>query len=219
MGIGDNIRELRKRKGLSQAELAKRMDVAKETVSRWESGRTFIRKTHLEKLVATFNVPVDDILSEEWGVGRELTARDTTAGQSEPLEADSQTTFPVYKVERSGNGTTLRHFSHAYAPPDVAQRHPAAFFVRMDYREMTKLYPVGSLLLVNQRMKPYNGCSVVALVDNSTVVIRRYLSGNNTVVLSSWSYDAPAPDLMLDKRRVRVLGVVVWFQGSHDLDA
>jgi SOS-response transcriptional repressor LexA len=95
----------------------------------------------------------------------------------------------------------------------------ASIFVRMDYREMTRLYPVGSLLLVDQRARPYNGCTVVALVDNATIVVRRYTAGNNTVVLSSWSYDAPSPDLILDKRRVRIIGVVVFFQASHDTEA
>ena len=127
--------------------------------------------------------------------------------------------YPVYKIERSGNGTTLRLASHAFAPPDVAKRHPASVFVRMDYREMTRLYPVGSLLLVDQRLKPYNSCTAVALVDNAAIVIRRYLTGNDTVVLSSGSHDAPSPDLMLDKRRVRIIGVVVWFQASHDVRA
>ena len=126
-----------------------------------------------------------------------------------------QLLFPVYKVTRSGNGTTLQHFSESYVPPDVAQQHPASIFVRMDYRDMTKLYPVGSLLLVDQRAVPYNGCTVVALADNATIVIRRYAAGNSTVMLSSWSYDAHSPDLMLDKRRIRILGVVVWFQAAR----
>ncbi|MFR5093295.1 MAG: hypothetical protein ACLTDR_16100 [Adlercreutzia equolifaciens] len=108
--------------------------------------------------------------------------------------------LPVYKTDRSGNGTTLRHTGYACAPSDVAARHVASIFVRMDYREMTRLYPVGSLLLVDQRARPYNGCTVVALADNATIVVRRYTAGNNTVVLSSWSYDAPSPDLILDKR-------------------
>lgn len=84
---------------------------------------------------------------------------------------------------------------------------------------MTRLYPAGSLLLVDQKLRPWNGCTVVAYLDNATVVIRRYLAGNNTIMLSSWTYDAPAPDLMIDRRRVRIVGVVVWYQADHDLGA
>ena len=43
MGVGDNIRALRTREHLSQAELAKRLSVTKETVSRWETSKSFKR--------------------------------------------------------------------------------------------------------------------------------------------------------------------------------
>lgn len=229
MGIGENIRRLRRREGLSQAAFASRLNVTKETVSRWESNRTFPRRNHLRAMVAAFNISVDDVLSEGLGLGAapspqpQGSAKDPSAAsntEEKPLTlTDLQAALlPVYKIDRSGNGTTLRHAGSAYAPPDVAQRHPASVFVRMDYREMTRLYPTGSLLLVDQRMRPYNGCAVVALVDNATIVIRRYTAGNSTVVLSSWSYDAPSPDLILDKRRIRIIGVVVFFQASHDID-
>lgn len=222
MSLQDNIRRLRKREGLSQAEFAKRLGVTKETVSRWEGGRTFLRRGHLESMVRIFGISPDDILSEERGLA---SAPAPASAQRTSREADLDAPLsgeglrlPVYKIDRSGNGTTLRHTGHAYAPPDVTGRHRASIFVRMDYREMTRLYPVGSLLLVDQRARPYNGCTVVALVDNATIVVRRYTAGNNTVVLSSWSYDTPSPDLILDKRRVRIIGVVVFFQAGHDID-
>lgn len=218
MGVGDNIRALRTREHLSQAELAKRLSVTKETVSRWETSKSFIRKAHLEKFIEVFGVTADDVLSEGLGFASEPSvARDPSSGAG-PNDV-MQLPYPVYKVERSGNGTTLRCSSEAYAPLDVAQRHPVGIFVRMDCREMTRLYPAGSLLLVDQKLRPWNGCTVVAYLDNATVVIRRYLAGNNTIMLSSWTYDAPAPDLMIDRRRVRIVGVVVWYQADHDLGA
>ena len=64
MSIGENIRRLREREGLSQTAFAGRLDVTKETVGRWESGRTFPRRTHLDKMIADFAVCADDIMSE-----------------------------------------------------------------------------------------------------------------------------------------------------------
>lgn len=227
MSIGKNIRRLREREGLTQTAFAGRLGVTKETVGRWESGRAFPRRAHLDRMIADFAVCADDIMSEERGLSAtpsasivddrpDLISQNGNAGTA---EGAGNAPLPVYKVDRSGSGTTLRHAGHAFAPSDVAARHAASIFVRMDYREMTRLYPVGSLLLVDQRTRPYNGCTVVALVDNATIVVRRYTAGNNTVVLSSWSYDAPSPDLILDKRRVRIIGVVVFFQASHDTEA
>ena len=62
MSIGENIRRLREREGLSQTAFAGRLGVTKETVGRWESGRTFPRRTHLDKMIADFAVCADDIL-------------------------------------------------------------------------------------------------------------------------------------------------------------
>ena len=69
MSIGENIRRLREREGLSQTAFAGRLGVTKETVGRWESGRTFPRRTHLDKMIADFAVCADDIMSEERGLG------------------------------------------------------------------------------------------------------------------------------------------------------
>ena len=69
MSIGENIRRLREREGLSQTAFAGRLGVTKETVGRWESGRTFPRRTHLDKMIADFAVCADDIMSEERGGG------------------------------------------------------------------------------------------------------------------------------------------------------
>lgn len=38
MEIGKTIRDLRKRKGLSQEELAEKIDVSRQAVSKWENG-------------------------------------------------------------------------------------------------------------------------------------------------------------------------------------
>ena len=156
MSIGENIRRLREREGLSQTAFAGRLGVTKETVGRWESGRTFPRRTHLDKMIADFAVCADDIMSEERGLGTAPSAPtadnwpgpETRNDGTGAAEGAGDAILPVYKTDRSGNGTTLRHTGYACAPSDVAARHVASIFVRMDYREMTRLYPVGSLLLV-----------------------------------------------------------------------
>ena len=38
MEIGKTIQDLRKRKGLSQEELAEKIDVSRQAVSKWENG-------------------------------------------------------------------------------------------------------------------------------------------------------------------------------------
>lgn len=60
-----NIRNLRLKAGLTQAELAKKLDVDQTAVSRWESGETTpLRKMH-KKLAKVLGCKVDDLFKKE----------------------------------------------------------------------------------------------------------------------------------------------------------
>lgn len=68
MSVGENIRELRQRAGLTQAQFAQKLGVTKETVCRWERDATTIRKRHVDQLVRIFDIVPDDILSSSGGL-------------------------------------------------------------------------------------------------------------------------------------------------------
>lgn len=61
--FGNYICRLREDKGLTQAELAKKIDVSDKAVSKWENGQAFPRIETLEKLAAELNTTVEDIFS------------------------------------------------------------------------------------------------------------------------------------------------------------
>ena len=209
MGTGQNIKALRKRDQLTQEELATLVGVSKETVCRWEKDRYAIRRSTLLKIVSTFNLQLDDLTSETAGLAARL---DHEERKGESREVITDSLCDVFKIQMNGGrtGTTA-------LPSSVFKKHRGCFFVQMDTSAMSKCYPIGSHLLVDPSLKPWNGCSVLALADNSRIVIRRYSTGTNTVMLSSHSYRTSEPDIVLDKRRIRILGVIVWFQASHDL--
>jgi len=48
---GEDVRELRKQMGLTQAELAHKMDVDSITISRWERGETKPHRASVKKLM------------------------------------------------------------------------------------------------------------------------------------------------------------------------
>lgn len=217
MGIGANIRQLRRRERLTQAQLASMLGVTKETVCRWERDRTLIRRESLEQLMRLFNVTSDDILSEHIGIA----AQELFQGNREPVmpaDADSPASpIPVYRIVRAPGRASVRTESWAYAPPDVTKRHPKSIFFKVEGQEISRTAPQDSLVLVDPGIKPWNGSIVVALVDNARVVFRRFSRGNSMVLLSTHSHDDSSPDLVLDSRRIRIMGVIVWFQASHDL--
>lgn len=213
MTQGDNIRSLRAREGLTQQQLADLVGVTKETVCRWERGRTGVKASTLYKLTKLFDVSFDELASIEGGLANPQSGKppknDTTLRQDESCD--------VYQIARKGGGFALKQIGRSALPKSVLARHPAGFFVQMNGTGMSRCYPQGSLLLVDPVARPWNGCAVVALTDSSNMVIRRYTMRNNISVLSSHSYLAEEPDIVLDRHRLRILGVVVWFQASHDL--
>ena len=216
MTTGANIRELRQMENLTQAQLAEILQVSKETICRWEKERCAPRREYLEKIQRLFGITEDDLLSKEHGLAARQEKNKIIRHED---TGDSKTTsiFPVISTLASVKGTKSEKRKEAFAPSDVSQRHPHSVFVKMTGTEMSKLYPPGALLLVDMDMKPWNGCSVFAIADRSAPVIRRFASGNDMVVLSSYSYGTASPDLILHKRRVRILGVIIWFQASHDI--
>lgn len=74
--LGDNIRELRKQKGYSQEMLAEKLNVVRQTVSKWEKGYSVPDAEMLERMAELFEVSVGDLLGKETpvqqsGVGME----------------------------------------------------------------------------------------------------------------------------------------------------
>jgi transcriptional regulator with XRE-family HTH domain len=63
--IGSIIKELRKKKGLTQEELAKAVGVSRLTVSMWESGKASPKAEFLKKLAEVLEVNVNDLLGLE----------------------------------------------------------------------------------------------------------------------------------------------------------
>ena len=56
MGINSNIRKLRKRAGLTQEELAEKLEVARSTITQWETGWSSPRMGMIQKLSGVFGV-------------------------------------------------------------------------------------------------------------------------------------------------------------------
>ncbi len=65
--LSNNLRTLRKNKGLSQEELAIRLNVVRQTISKWEKGISVPDSDMLIKLAEVFEVSVSDLLGDDIG--------------------------------------------------------------------------------------------------------------------------------------------------------
>ena len=71
MEIGTQIKKFRTDSGLSQDELAERIYVSRQTVSNWETGKSYPDVNSLVLMSETFGVTVDALLKDDVQVMRE----------------------------------------------------------------------------------------------------------------------------------------------------
>lgn len=64
MKFNEKLIELRKQKGLSQEELGYKLNVTRQTVSKWELGQTTPEMDKLLEMSKIFNISVDELINE-----------------------------------------------------------------------------------------------------------------------------------------------------------
>ena len=72
MNLSDKIVELRKKNGFSQEELADRLQVSRQAVSRWEQGTADPSSSNILELSKLFNVTTDYLLNDDYHSDEDL---------------------------------------------------------------------------------------------------------------------------------------------------
>ena len=63
MKLNERLKALRKKKGMSQLELAEALDVSRQAVSKWESGRSAPSTENLLRLSGIYGIPLDALVN------------------------------------------------------------------------------------------------------------------------------------------------------------
>lgn len=81
MTLDKKLARLRKREGLSQAEVSEKLDVSRQAVTKWETGTSRPSIENLQSLSRLYNVPLEYLLDES---GDEFPAPAAPAAERAP---------------------------------------------------------------------------------------------------------------------------------------
>lgn len=205
MELSKTIRLHRDRLGLTQAELGAKLGLTYSSVSQWESGRATPRPPVLKQLAELFGITVSELMGEP--AGQERSVRGTSA--LVPLLGWAHMGEPVDEGELH---------EVVEVPAEVAAAHPRAFCVHAQGDCMDNLYPTDAILLVDPDMEPVSGCAVLAETVDHGAVVRLYMRGTSTVMLTASSHSGSYPDIVAgpDDDPISCRGRVVWYMRDHD---
>lgn len=212
MDVSRTLRRLREEKGLTQQDVADKLDVSRVAVGSWESGKATPRPAKLEQLSVLLDVSVSELLGEQH---IEYDSHPLPAGARRPVGRSGFVPMRVQGKTHAGAATEeIEDEGTVEVPGSVARNHPEAFALRVEGDCMDRRYPDGCVVLVDPTMEPWNGCAVVAEPEPGESVLRRYVRGNSTLMLMADSHSDEYEDMVFsgDEAEVRTVGVVVWFQ-------
>ena len=206
-GIASNIKALRKRFGVTQRELAEAVGVTENAVSKWETGYSVPRMGAIEKIATHYGVTIRSIVDDGG-----MEERSTRAGDAG---------LPLLALPRTCDEDEPQAVEGLISVPyEVWRDHPRGYFLKAKGQQMNRLYPEGSLILVDPDVEPSSGSIVVARLDGGDYVMRRLYKGSSVLVLSPDSWEAGYEDIVIsgDDHTVEFVGSVVWFQASGELE-
>ena len=205
MDFGQRLRSLRAKANMTQAELAQKLDVSRPAVGSWESGKIRPRLDKLSQIAELFGITVSELMGEP--AGQERSVRGTSA--LVPLLGWAHMGEPVDEGELH---------EVVEVPAEVAAAHPRAFCVHAQGDCMDNLYPTDAILLVDPDMEPVSGCAVLAETVDHGAVVRLYMRGTSTVMLTASSHSGSYPDIVAgpEDDPISCRGRVVWYMRDHD---
>ena len=62
MKFGENLKNIRKEKNMSQEQLAEKVNVSRQSVSKWETGESYPEMNNILELCKIFNCNINDLI-------------------------------------------------------------------------------------------------------------------------------------------------------------
>lgn len=204
MDFAQKLRQMREKAGLTQGDLADKLDVSRPAVSSWESGKIRPRLNKLQQLAKLFDTTVADLMGED-------AAEAAISGTSRMV--------PLLGFAHMGEPCDEGNLAdEVEVPASIADAHPRGFMVHAQGGCMDNRFPHDALLLVDPDMEPVNGQPVLAETSDYGAVVRNYTRGRSTVMLTADSHSGEYDDILAGPGDEPVVckGRVVWYMGERD---
>ena len=204
MDFAQKLRQMREKAGLTQGDLADKLDVSRPAVSSWESGKIRPRLNKLQQLADLFNTTVADLMGED---------------ATEAAISGTSRMVPLLGFAHMGEPCDEGNLAdEVEVPASIADAHPRGFMVHAQGGCMDNRFPHDALLLVDPDMEPVNGQPVLAETADYGAVVRNYTRGRSTVMLTADSHSGEYDDILAGPGDEPVVckGRVVWYMGERD---
>jgi transcriptional regulator with XRE-family HTH domain len=216
---GQRLRALRKRRGWSQEELARRTGVARSTISEIESGRRDARGGTLGPIAHALGISVDQLLADPDGPSAQP-ERASDRGPAPPYFAVVQrrgNVEPTAWLVKSVPVTRQRLHAGWMEPADAepplliaVPKDSTYLAMRVAGECMEPECSPGDFAILDCDASPQLGEAVVVEVDGEQSL--RYLAEETPTHLTLRAENDAFPDMIVAREAARVLGVIVAYQ-------
>ena len=204
MEFGEKLRSLRTKAGLTQLDIAEKLDVSAAAIGAWENGRAKPRLTKLGQLAELLGTSAADLMGEE---------------ATEAAISGTSRMVPLLGFAHMGDPCDEGNLAdEVEVPASIADAHPRGFMVHAQGGCMDNRFPHDALLLVDPDMEPVNGQPVLAETADYGAAGRHYTRGRSTVMLTADSHSGEYDDILAGPGDEPVVckGRVVWYMGERD---
>lgn len=208
--FGNNIARLRTQAGMTQRDLAAKLEISKGTVGAWETKDTLPDYPKIQKLAELFDVPVQLLFSVYY--------------PSRDDENFASTELRIYGKIAAGTPIDMEEGDYGFPCPSyLLKKHPKAFYLEIDGESMNNVLPNGSLALVDPALKDHhiNGNIYALCINGYSATTKRVRFLENGVELIPDSKDPTFHAQVYDKtvegtESITVIGEVVWYSIPFD---
>lgn len=202
----NRVRELRIQNGLTQTQLANKLNVSQGTLSLWEQGKYDIDADALKELSKIFNTTVDYIIynvSSSYKSRSEYDNIFPMKTKKVPLLGDIACGEPIWAEEQRGEFVS------------VSDDIDADFCLRAKGDSMTgaRIYD-GDIVFIRRQPTVENGEIAAVIIDNEATLKRVYFYKDKDKLVLSPENPAYEPLVYIgsELEEIRILGKAVAFQ-------